>query len=485
MRSPFRSVFDFRSALAWLRRPKFTIAGLLILASVSAIVIHWVAIPAYERRLRRQTMQHIDAIGGRWAPVDEHSKRLLLRGADVDDDALDGVAKGSYLMPELVQLDLSETPVTDAAFRSLLRRSIHLRRMVVFRTQISPEGFAEAADHYPQVKIEHRRPDPVATGLANTSVPPAAVISLMVDHAGGAAVFGSGDGRVHRIALDGESDRSERAVHDSWVFGLDLHPSGRWIASGGGDNQVCILDADDLTVRTSATGHPMDVHGVVWLDADTLISVSDDHSIRLWRFDDTGIKPQLHAGHRLENAHEKAIPRVKRIDAQSFLTTSRDHRIGEFRIDDGQILKVQQYDGHTDDCMDVCTAPGGDRFASVGYDGTLRVWKRGRDAPVHTWQISKQRLFCLQVDWTQNLAIVGGMRGVFAADLISGRIKHRRTDQMMISQVVGFGNTVLTSDGMGAIVRRNLRTLVPTSELQIFDASLTTYSDARFRNVRR
>ena len=165
------------------------------------------------------------------------------------------------------------------------------------------------------------------------------------------------------------------------------------------------------------------------------------------------------------------------------LTVSRDQTIGEIRFDGQTLSRVRTYRGHTDDCMDVRASPDRTRFASVGYDGTLRSWRRGYPDPVATHELSGSRLFAVWVDWKTGMATVGGMDGLRRTDLESGRVVASAADQPMISTVSRAGRHLVTTDAFGGVRLRDPLTLRPRWEACLYEWPHDDYNDTYFRRL--
>ena len=286
-----------------LRRPQFSLLGLLVLITACALVIQFAVLPAYRRSARKNILERITELGGQWKDLEKTEtprRRLLLQGDRVNDDFMQDLAGVVHLVPELTQLDLLKTAVTDDAWGKLLSRRSTIDHYVLFENAITDDAIEQARKDYPEIKIEKRRPDPVAMQLAAAPIPPAAIISMAYDSAQSHLLFGSGDGRLHRMGFADDGGRTSLKKHGDWVFDLAISPSGKWLATAGGDNQLLVHRMSDLETVATGEGHSEDVHAVVWMDESTLVTSGDDWTLRMWKVDwvDGQPAPQLSTDHR-------------------------------------------------------------------------------------------------------------------------------------------------------------------------------------------
>lgn len=104
-------------------------------------------------------------------------------------------------------------------------------------------------------------------------------------------VFAVGrDAKLHRwnrLFLD----TSIQDAHWYSIHGLALSPNERIIATGSMDKSLRLWDVQSLQLRASITsehphGHRSSVNDIIWLDDRTLVSVSDDATVRCWKIKD-------------------------------------------------------------------------------------------------------------------------------------------------------------------------------------------------------
>ena len=464
------------------KRPQVSLLGLLILVAASALLIQFVVVPAYEHSARKNILEKIANLDGVWTDLkqDPLQRRLMLQGERVDDDFIFELGKVVYLIPELKQLDLMRTKVSDKSWKSLLKGRSTISHYVLYKNAISKQAINEAIEAHPDIKIEQRAPNKAASSMARAPIPPAAIVSLVHDQPAKQILVGAGDGRVHRIALQ-DNQRSSFQMHGDWVFDIAISPSKKFVATGGGDNRLAIHRHDDLATVVSQKEHCADIHGVVWMDDTKLVTASDDKTIRLWKLEMTESQPAKLSLVQTTQAHDKSIPRLMRIDNDTVLTVSRDLTLKRWRVGDNNFQLLQTLVSHEDDVMDASVNSDATELASVGYDGKLVLWDLHTGQATGSFQVGAERLFSLWVDWRTRRAVVGGKSCVQLVNLDTGEVTIRRPDQTFVSRIIRFGNLLMTSDGYGMILQRDPTTLATIRRAQVFERGLDSLSTEGFQ----
>jgi WD40 repeat protein/serine/threonine protein kinase len=156
-------------------------------------------------------------------------------------------------------------------------------------------------------------------------------------------------------------------AHRGEVHGLAIHPSGRWVATGGDDAEVMVreLGADGLLARTPRVlgrcgGALKDL--VFTPDGALLVGAAADSAVYLW--DWRGDQP----------------PR--------------------------------QLKGHTGAVLDVCLDPAGRQLVSAGADGVLRMWSLPDGSPLASRALGRGRVVAVAWSRDGSRLAVGGIDGV-------------------------------------------------------------------------
>lgn len=463
------------------KRPQLSLAALLFLILLAAVLVQFAMLPMLRKRAREYALAEIANAGGQWVvlPNDQSHKRLLLSGANVDDELIEIVSNNIQVLPELVQLDLFQTQVTDEGWRAITGFNTQIERMVVFENQISEATIDKTESQRPNLTIERRKPDPVALGLAGAPIPPAAIVSAAAID--GLAMFGTGDGRLHLFDLNNQQPRRSVEAHDDWLFDFAVSPDGRRLATAGGDNELAIWSFPELQLLVRNQAHAGDLHAVVWLSDTQLATVSDDKSLARWELTDEASRFALQLRQQLTE-HQRAIPRLRvSADRRSLLSASRDQQLRLWHVQqDGSIVPGSALIGHTADCMDVQFSPDGQQALSVAYDGRLVLWDLKTAQAVSEFKLADGRLFCLAVDWEDQRAIVGTETGIIDAHWGTG-YTGVYNDQPFVSRVVMLGTQVYTTDGFGGLkIRRRHNLTSKSAEVQLYEKEYDHYSDDFF-----
>ncbi len=470
-------------------RPQLSLLSLMVLIAAMALVSQFWLVPMLRQRAREAVLKRIADVGGQWVNISAQppQKRLLLSGQKVRDELLVEIATQSRALPDLTQLDLFQTRVTDKGWEAITGFSHQLKHMVIFENKISEQAIEAARRNRKDLLIERRQPDPVALALAMAPIPPAAIISLI--SVGSRIMAGAGDGRLHVLDADGQRPRRVVSMHEDWLFDLALSPNGILLATAGGDNDLAIWSYPELEPVTRIPAHSGDLHGVVWLDESHLATVSDDRKLSSWELDRSTDADGKQAVQVIELQsqieHERAIPRIRiSSDRRKLVTAGRDGRLVVWRVaEDFMLEKTTVLEGHTDHCMDVQIDPSGKWALSVGYDGALIAWDLHSGEVIKRDQISKSRLFCLEVNWDRKIALVGTPEGIIQFDWASGESKVMN-DQPFVSRALAVANTIYTSDGFGSLIARDSRNLAPKMKATLFEEAYDHYSDEFFRPAR-
>ncbi len=153
--------------------------------------------------------------------------------------------------------------------------------------------------------------------------------------------------------------------HEERVASIAFSPDGTTFASGSYDHKLRLWDEGSATPRTGDAGG-YDVLGLSFTpDGMTLLSLGIDATVRMWDVRKARIARMLrgHNGpiHTLELAS----------NGVALVTGSADRsvRLWDLEIGEGRVLGT-----HEAAVRDVDIAPDGSWAASVGDDGTVRVW---------------------------------------------------------------------------------------------------------------
>ena len=167
-------------------------------------------------------------------------------------------------------------------------------------------------------------------------------------------------------------------AHKNWINTIAFSPNGRYIASGGWDNNVKIWDAQTGKCVKTFKGHNSAILDVVFSkDGKTLISSSKDETIKFWSIPHGTIIHQI-------TGHSGWIMSIGLNANGSILASGgSDETISLWDLAAKQdtALELRRFLGHKDYVRSLTFSPNGDILASGGDDNKLKFWnlKTGKE----------------------------------------------------------------------------------------------------------
>lgn len=180
--------------------------------------------------------------------------------------------------------------------------------------------------------------------------------------------------------------------HDDWIYDIQISPQGSQIVSASGDKTIKIFDIDSGECTATLFAHSDWVYNVAFVDTTTMISCSEDGTIRFW--DITRAKSELRIGHR---DHVSSIDVNK--ESQQVMTTSFDKKIMLWNLQG----EHQQTFATTNKALQKALySPDGKNILAVGDDSIIHIWdENGEERQIDSGQEVRIFSACFSPDGTK------------------------------------------------------------------------------------
>ncbi|MDJ0678276.1 MAG: AAA-like domain-containing protein [Xenococcaceae cyanobacterium MO_167.B52] len=170
---------------------------------------------------------------------------------------------------------------------------------------------------------------------------------------------------VLRQAVYGIDEYNRLSGHTEVIFGVDISPNGRLIASASSDRTVKLWQTDGTLLHT-LEGHQAAIWDVVFSpDSQLVASASRDYTVKLWNLD--GQLLNTLKGHQDEVLGVAFSP-----NGQLIATTSRDKTVKLWQRN-GKLIDTLE--GHNKSVWKAVFSPDGKTIASGSEDKTIKLWK--------------------------------------------------------------------------------------------------------------
>jgi WD40 repeat protein/serine/threonine protein kinase len=179
--------------------------------------------------------------------------------------------------------------------------------------------------------------------------------------------FGGADQSVRLI--DGKTGTELKSLHghESWICGIAFSPDSKRVVSGGDDQTVRIWDIDSGEEIATLKGHSGRVHSVSFSpDGTYVLSASQDGTTRLWD-SNSGQEIRSMVPNGLHVFDAAFSP-----DGRQIASADADWAIRLCDVRSGSLIR--ELKGHSAGVIGVVFSPNGDRIASTAYDGALKLW---------------------------------------------------------------------------------------------------------------
>ncbi|KAI5811465.1 WD40-repeat-containing domain protein [Peziza echinospora] len=229
--------------------------------------------------------------------------------------------------------------------------------------------------------------------------------------------------------------------HEDIVICLDRDASGKWLASGGKDNNALLWKIDheknQYTCYAKFTGHAESIGAIALPRASStmtpkfLLTGSQDRTIKKWEIPTAGAKKAPRAAYT-RKAHEKDINSIDvSQDDSMFASASQDKTVKIWSVSDGEVLGVLR--GHRRGVWSVRFGPstvnastlggamGGKVVVTGSADKTVRIWSLADYSCLRTFEGHANSV--LKTIWIHNgtrVASAGGEGLVKVWDVKTG-----------------------------------------------------------------
>jgi WD40 repeat protein/serine/threonine protein kinase len=257
------------------------------------------------------------------------------------------------------------------------------------------------------------------------------VMGVAFDGSGRQIVSAGNDGTARLWDL--EAPRAEQAMASGGrsVHCLAYSPDGKWLATGGPDKIVRLVDVANGQAIT-LKGHAQDIEVLAFCgDGQMLASGSEDGNMILW---DISNRQPLHT---LRGGTKAITGLAFRPDSHLLAASSWD---GIIRLwDPATCAEVGLLQGHEGAVHGLAFSPDGTQIASAGADRTVRLWDVRRRAELQALRGHADEVHCLAFSADGKRIASGGKdRAVIVWDAVTGEHLFTLTGHDGIVNAVAF-----------------------------------------------
>lgn len=206
--------------------------------------------------------------------------------------------------------------------------------------------------------------------------------------------------------------------HAGPVKAVDFSPDGRLLASGAGDETLCLWDLATGKPLSILVGHDDWVLDLAFSpDGRLLVSGSHDRTLRLWN-------PATGEHLRILEGHGDSVTSVAfSPDGRLLASGSQDKTLRLWDPATGKPL-LRTLEGHDGPVLSIDFSPDGRLLASGSRDKTLRLWNPGTDKHLHTLEGHRGEVNSVAFSRDGLLASGSGDKTLRLWDPATGKLLH-------------------------------------------------------------
>jgi ribosome biogenesis protein YTM1 len=213
------------------------------------------------------------------------------------------------------------------------------------------------------------------------------------------AVAGDLDGCVTIFDLTPSGEHAKFSLHHGPIHSVAANPTLEHLfITGGSDSNIQMWStAREANALSAFYGHTDAIQSLLWVDRDTLVSVSLDRTIRMWDVDHQQPKLILSASNGILSADvlDNLIVTGHPDRAVRLWDTRVEERhsvVREFKSHKNWVSALQWHDREV--------------FASASYDGSVKLWNVGTEIPLSTLFQHEDKVMALAVN--DHVLVAGG-----------------------------------------------------------------------------
>ena len=237
------------------------------------------------------------------------------------------------------------------------------------------------------------------------------------------------------------------AVHEGTPGVLASSSDGRWVAVGGSDNLIHLIDTNSGSVLHSLSGHSGSIRHLSFSNDPLLLaSTSDDRSIRVWTLPDGKVKMAYSGnqstpvsatissdGKYLVSGHENGSLKKWHLEVASPVSFSGDNGAGAHRItvspdgkwyatsgsrrgvpainlwDSATQSLIRSFIGHAGEITSIAFSSNGKRIISGSSDRTARIWDSEIGRSLRTIPEQPAAITAVALNQDGTLAVTGSL----------------------------------------------------------------------------